>query len=585
MTGNVFDQAMAVAAGGGRPLVPAPMPEQDGGPSIFDQAMTAAAQVPPPAPEPAPPAQPPASPYDPENDAVAGLDSIAGLLKNFSLGGLKRSATSMQDAGTQLIGRGLHAIAPQGSAFEGAVNRELDRVNTRASEREKTYQEERAARGDTGFDTGRMVGDIALTLPFGAGVAGSLPARIAGNAMAGGAAAALTQPVNEGDFWQEKAKQAGLGAAGAVAAMPITGALSRLVSPNASTNPNVQTLINEGVRLTPGQMGGGVIKRAEDAATSTPLLGDAIRSSQRQGVEDLNRAALNRALAPIGKELPSDMKVGREAVDYVKTEISREYDNLLPRLQATPDMQFIQDTTQIINKLRAVDPNIADQFSNTFQKYVVDRFAPNNQIQAMSGDMLKTLETDLGKIASTYLPKGGGEGMYGQAIADTQAALRDLITRNNPQYGPELAKVNEAFKNRVVIDRAAGAQGSVEGVFSPNQLSAAVKSSDRSVRSNRFAAGQATMQDLSDPAKAIMPSSIPDSGTAARLFFNSGSLGQLALLPMALGAGAYTNLGRGAAEYLLARRPGMAQPLAQGLLSASPALGAAAAPSIYGLLQ
>lgn len=80
--------------------------------------------------------------------------------------------------------------------------------------REQTYQDQRKASGDTGFDWWRMGGNVASTLPLSAvgGVAGgaTLAARLAGATLGGMTGGAL-QPVTEGDFGTEKAKQVAIG--------------------------------------------------------------------------------------------------------------------------------------------------------------------------------------------------------------------------------------------------------------------------------------------------------------------------------------------------------------------------------------
>lgn len=513
--------------------------------------------------------------------------------KNLTGSGLMRGLTDLRDAGSQLIGRGLQAVAPAGSGFERWAQDQTKIVEDRNRKGEADYQ---AARPDAGsFDSGRLAGNVLATAPLGGGVAGGLLRRVAGNAAQGAALSAVSQPVlePEGDtFWQQKGKQAALGGAGAVAAMPVTSALSRVVSPNASTNPNVKKLLDEGVTLTPGQMGGGVVKRAEDASTSIPLLGDLVKNAQRGGIADLNEAAYNRVLAPLGEKMPKDMAPGREAVGYVQRKVSDAYQALLPKLTLQPDQQFVGQATQILQKLQASEPAVAQQFGTLFQRQVVDRFAPNGQLGPINGQTFKAMESELGELATLYRTSSlASERSFGQAIADAQAALRDLAARSNPQYADELRKVNEAFRNLVVVEKAAGGQGAAEGIFSPNQLSAAVKASDRSARDRSFAAGEATMQDLSDPAKAVMPSSVPDSGTPLRMMVGGAGLGGLGYLspymaaPGAAMASMYTPPGLALMRYLMASRPGWAPQAARGLVNATPALGAAATPPLMGLLN
>ena len=222
----------------------------------------------------------------------------------------------------------------------------------------------------------------------------------------------------------------------------------------------------------------------------------------------------------------------------------------------------------------------------------MDRFAPNGQIGPINGQTLKAMESELGELATRYRTSAlASERTFGQAVGEVQASLRDLVSRSNPQYAGELKKINEAFRNLVVVEKAAGGQGATEGIFSPNQLSAAVKGSDRSARDRNFAAGRATMQDLSDSAKAVMPSSVPDSGTPLRMMVGGAGLGGMGYLspylaaPGAAMAGMYTQPGLALMQALMARRPGWAPQAAQGLLGSTPALGAAAAPPLMGLLN
>lgn len=544
---------------------------------------------------PPPPQSPPPAPYDPENDTAVGMGALVDLAKGLSLPGIGQGFKDIRNAGSQMIGRGLSAIAPAGSSVEKWAQDQTKIVEDRNRKNEAEYQ---AGRSDTGIDTGRLVGNVLGTLPFGVGMAArSLPLRIAGNAAQGAAVSAVSQPVlnpeDDGNtFWKQKGEQAALGGAGAVAAMPLTAALSRAASPNASVNPNVQALLDEGVTLTPGQMGGGVLKRLEDAVTSVPLLGDMVRNAQRGGAEDLNRAAINRVLAPLGQDLPRDINVGREAVQYAQTAVQDAYRNLLPRLNVHADQQLVGDATQILQRLQATDPNLATQFHNIFQRQVVDRFAAPGGTAPITGQTLKAMESELGEVATRYRSSAlGSERALGQAVSDLQASLRDLVTRSNPQHAAELRNINHAFRNLVVVEKAAGGQGAAEGVFSPNQLSAAVKGSDRSARDRNFAAGRATMQDLSDPAKAVMPSSVPDSGTPLRMAVGGAGLGGLSYLspylaaPGAAVAGMYTPPGLALMRMLMARRPDWAPQAAQGLLGATPALGAASAPPAMGLLN
>ena len=84
---------------------------------------------------------------------------------------------------------------------------------------------------------------------------------------------------------------------------------------------------------------------------------------------------------------------------------------------------------------------------------------------------------------------------------------------------------------------AASSVAAKDGVFTPAQLHAAVKAKDKSMDKGAFARGNALMQDLSSAGKNVLPSNIPDSGTAGRLLANmaahpiSGMLTAAASIP------------------------------------------------------
>ena len=175
--------------------------------------------------------------------------------------------------------------------------------------------------------------------------------------------------------------------------------------------------------------------------------------------------------------------------------------------------------------------------------------------------------------------------MVADALREVQAALRGNVMRSNPQFAPELKKINEGWANFKRVQRAASGVGSDSGVFTAAQLQSAVKALDRSKDKGAFARGEALMQDLTDPAKAVLASRVPDSGTPTRLMAGLAAGGGVGMVsPTALVAGlgassAYTRPGQAALAALLARRPDAAQPIASALerlapYAAAPALGA-----------
>lgn len=421
---------------------------------------------------------------------------------------------------------------------------------------ERQYQAARAATGQTGFDGARLLGGIAATAPLTAAMpaaAATLPGRVAAGA-AGGTAFGLLNPVTDGEYGAEKAKQAAIGAASGGALSAVGAGLGRMLAPRAAQNPQVRALLNEGITPTPGQIVGGTAQRIEDKLMSVPVVGDAIQTARRRGQEEFNRAALNRAVAPIGGRVTA---VGREGMQQVDSAISAAYDGLLPRLTFRADAQFGREIGRLQQMVATLPEQQARQFESIVRSQVASRLTPQG---AATGQHFKLIESEIGRLARTY---GGssvaGERSLGAALGELQTSLRGALSRSNPHLAPELGRINQAYANYVRLQRAAGGAGAESGVFTPAQLSAAVRGADSSVRKGRFARGEALMQDLSDAGKAVMGSKVPNSGTADRLF-NLGALGATVVnptTPLLLGAAAipYLSGANRVAASLLARRP------------------------------
>lgn len=463
-------------------------------------------------------------------------------------------------------------------------------VNQMVADEEKQYQADKQAAGVEGFDWMRLGGNIAsptnIAIASRAPQAAGLLARTGVGAGAGAIGGAMS-PVTEGDFWGEKGKQVGFGAAGGGLLAAGAGAASRLVKPKSS--PEVQALLKEGITPTPGQMLGDVAQSVEDKMTSIPLLGDAITSARKKGINELNTAVYKRVLDPIGGVVPKT--VGREAVADIADQISGAYDNLLPKVTFRADAKFSQDITKLQQMAASLPNDQANRFEKILRETVIKKFGPKG---TMDGQALKGLESELGELA-TGLRRDAlyDNRQLGNAIGEIQTALRENLIRTNPKQAGELRAVNKAFANFARLREAAGRIGAEEGEFTAPQLQSAVRALDKSKGKGAFAKGGALLQDLSDPAKAILPSKYPDSGTAGRALLGAGTIGALgggsALAPgvglPAAGVGVLAMLpylpgGRQAMAALLARRPDGAEQVAKVIKQAAPLLAPGAIPLI-----
>lgn len=406
-----------------------------------------------------------------------------------------------------------------------------------------------------------------------AGNAMVAPTSLRGAAALGGAVGLVQPAVDTG----ERATNVGLGAAASAGGQAAFNGLARIVRPN--TSPQVRNLLAEGITPTPGQILGGGFKRAEEGLSSLPIVGDAIKRGQTRAAEDMNTAAFNRALKPVGETLPKGLR-GREAVEHVGDVLGARYDALLPQMTARADQQFATQIGNLQGMVAngAIDPNAGAAFERFLQNNVIGKFQGQG---AITGETIKAIESDLTQTISRLgRSTDADQRLVADALMEVQDGLRDLVTRNNPQHAAELKAINTGYANFKRVQRAAASLGAEDGVFGAAQLQSAVKAGDRSKDKARFARGNALMQDLSEPAKAVLGNKLPDSGTPYRAMLGAGVLtggaGYFSNMdPLAMGGAAaiplaFSRPGQNALAAILARRPASAEPVANALRRIAP---------------
>lgn len=504
---------------------------------------------------------------DPEHTAQM-MNHIANGYKENGYG-LLRGIRDPIDAGAQLLTRGLEAIAPAGSSFEKFMHGERERVEGINKTGEEEYQKGRSDANSP--DVGRFVGNVVGSAPVAAAIPGAAaPGLLArtGAGIVGGAATGALEPVfdaKDEDFWSKKGVQTGIGAAGGAVAPAVIGGAARMVSPNASLpTSQARQLMDAGVTPTPGQILGGGANRIEEAAQSVPLVGDAIKGARGRAVEDFNRAAIDKALSPIGEKLHPDTPLGREAISEMHDKVGAAYDKLLPQLKVQADQQFVGNLRNLWQGAQGLTPDMAKKFGSSMQHVVLRKFSPGG---GMTGESFKDVEGELGKLAKDYSTSAvASERELGGALKQAQAEMRDLLMRSNPQHADELGRINQSYGNTLRVEGAAGRIGSDQGVFTPAQMLSSVRQLDPSMRKGSFARGEAPMQDFAEAGKAVLGNKVPDSGTPFRsMAMAAPALGGLYLANPAaaiatgvggLGAvGAYTRPGTSLLASILASRP------------------------------
>ena len=333
-----------------------------------------------------------------------------------------------------------------------------------------------------------------------------------------------------------------LGSAGGALATP------RRAKPPRRVDPDVALLAKEGVQLTPGQMRGGMAKAAEDAATSQPMLGQAITARREEGVDSFGRAVINRALKKVDDALPEGL-IGTDAVKYAGDKISKGYEAALPSRIVRADAGFADDAREAFANVGTMTPKAQRQLADILDQRVTSRLPQNG---AMDGDLYKLIQSDLdyevGRFSSST---DADQRAIGQAIEGVQTALENAARRQDPAFAKRIDALDSAWAELARIETAAAKTNDLSGRFTPQQYAQAVKSADGRVRRRGIARGEALSQDLAGAAVRVLPSKIGESGTAPRAAWGMVSSVPGAVLGGMAGGGPGAAVGIGATGAVL----------------------------------
>jgi hypothetical protein len=432
-----------------------------------------------------------------------------------------------------------------------------------------------------GIDWARLGGNVlspanlAVASKFPQGV--TIGQRVLSGAAAGGALGALS-PVENGDFASEKLKQIGFGSGTGGVLPMVTGGISRIVNPKAANNANLALLKSEGVTPTIGQSLGGKANALEEKLQSVPIMGDMISSARKNASSQFETAAYNRALKPIGQELPKGLS-GRDALIHTENTLKNSYDEVLNKIGAiTPDEQFsskVSSLESMVNKQvmpKAEKAKFASALNDVRQSI--------DENGVITSDAYKALESSLGTDARKLATSTNiYEGKISPAVKQLQAELRDMLGRQAGDSAKELKATNTAWANFKRVQDAASKLGAENGNFSPAQLQNSIKTMGKN--KGQFARGNALMQDLGDAGKSILGNKVADSGTAGRLLLGGGALGSYLINPaipagLVGGAAMYTSPAQKFLGALATNRPELAKPIASAIKQSSPYLTPAA---------
>lgn len=517
------------------------------------------------------------------------LDKLGSAVQSDrgTVGAVARTVLNDGNARGGIVGRTAMGAADPGVAMaQLAANAtgQGDAVNKGIQEGEQQYQAARAEAGSTGFDPARLAGNIGMTAFMGAAapaLPGAVPAKAA---IAGGSMGALQPVVDGGEhYWADKGKDVAIGAVAGPLMARLGGAVARVVSPNASTSPNLALLRKEGVEPSIGQTLGGTFNKLEEKAQSLPLVGPAIERARQRGASQLEDAAFRRVGDPIGAKIAGR---GHEGIAEARGKLSEAYESVLPKLSVNVlDDAFVGKLSNLRKMVQTLPAKEAEQFDAVIAREIDGRVMPNG---TLSGQGLKDAWNALRDKAKDFT---GSTDAYqkdlGRAFKQAFQELKDLVAATNPaETVNALKRTDFAYANFKRLQRAASSVAAEDGRPTPAMLHNAVKALDKSKDKARFAEGDALMQDLSSAGRSVLTNKVPDSGTAGRGFMGAlltGAFTVPAVAGMAAGGVAYTRPVQNALRALVSKRPEKAPQIANELRRIMQAGGVVTVPIVEAL--
>lgn len=489
----------------------------------------------------------------------------------------------------QLLPKGLEFVTSAGGLAPNPVSQyfgsEAERVRAMTAAEEAAYQKQRALQGETGFDVSRLAGNILSPVNVLAGIRATQAARALGagagtQAAVSGAAQGAIQPVTEPtDFAEEKAKQVGFGAAGGKIGEAVATSVGKVLNPLASKAE--QTMRDLGITPTPGQTLGGIYKKAEDFAQNLPLVGEQIRSAREKVLFDFNKGVINKTLEKVNDKLPENV-IGRDAVAYAADQISSKYDEVLAKMKFDLDFKTTSGILNALNKANLPSTAQREEATNVLNSIALDKFSG----KTLTGQEYKAIESDLAKEVIKYRnSQTAADRNIGEALQGVLDTFKSELYQQNQRYTPQLRRIDSAYSDLKIMERAAANTGAESGVFTPKQYSMAVKQADLTRQKSAFARGRAKGQEISE---AAMETIGQDAASTLEGRLAIGSLGGIATIskpmvavPVIAGTtGLYSPLGIRAADVALRQRPELVRRMGQTISEYGGLLGGGISPQV-----
>lgn len=396
---------------------------------------------------------------------------------------------------------------------------------------------------------GSTLGETAILTPATLGAEGLVGSTSLGaEALANPFIRGVTEGAGQGALMSDPGHRGAGALVGGATGLVLPTAMSagRRLAYGLQRTPEAQQLIDEGVRLTPGQMNPeGIWNKIEENVRSVPIVGNIVEKARTQAQQDFQRGVIEEASAP-GYKLQSNSHDPNELFQ----EAQDSYKPLYQAAEGFPVKPLIPSKNQTLAyALNQAANNKAVGAGSEIRQNAQDFL--DGQLQAVGEKAVATggwKSEHLIQLRSAVNEeiRGAGQDQAGKKYAQLLREARDRITNSiNDQIPADasqaLQTANDAYPKLAIIRDAIKRGGDQATGFTPAQLSAAVKQASED---NQYARGGGLMRDWSSAGRDIFTERNPRTGASHG---TTGALAGAALaihhfvpgmqVPAALGAG------------------------------------------------
>lgn len=297
--------------------------------------------------------------------------------------------------------------------------------------------------------------------------------------------------------------------------------VDRLVGAPLREAGNARTLSRAGVDLTPAQMLadvpvlGRLTRSAEQAGSSIPIAGMSLKGAEQRSVASFDRTAINRALEPLNETLPRGL-TGRGAIRAGDDLISARYQEILDPITITSSPQSnarIQAALNPRNLSRTARATLNDTASD-----IVERLRG-----PITGPEWKQIDSELSTLINTESNGGAASRPLARALRNVREEFGQILEDASPGALERVREADSAFGNFALIRRAASnpTTGRNDGLFTPSNLNSVLARSE----GRAYGRGEGRLQELVDPAEAVMAGTLNNSGSAERIAMTTAAMG------------------------------------------------------------